>query len=172
MTEVHISDQLVRFDHDATVSVYSQISQGEADCCPCSGCRNFRLLRNTAYPDTFRAVLSTLGIDPNKECEAVHYGPKAGRHFYGGGFHFVGELVETGERLVQLDNEFQYFVRRSSGRPPAVFGQTVAAVEFTVLLPWVLKGPYDPEADAQIVKAEEIMKRYPNALRALANSDR
>jgi hypothetical protein len=171
MIELHIGDQLVRFDRDATVSAYSQIPQGEADSCPCSGCRNFRLLRSTAYPDTFRALLSTLGIDPNKECEAVHYGPRAGHHFYGGWFHFVGQLVETGERLVQLDNEFRYFARRSFGRPPAAFGQTVAAVEFTTLLPWVLKEPYDPTADAQILKAEEIMKRYPNALQALANSD-
>jgi len=39
------------------------------------------------------------------------------------------------------------------------------------MLPWVLKEPYDPAFDTAILKSQEIMERYPNALRKLANSE-
>ena len=168
MTELRIGDQLIRFDREATVAAYSQVPQGDANRCPCSGCRNFALLRDKAYPDDFQAFLTTLGIDVNKEGEAFSYGPKGQGHYYGGWFYFVGELEETSERLVDSDGDFQYFVGTSFPRPPEIFGKTVSAVEFTTLIPWVLEEPWDPVADAQILKVEEIMDRYPNTLRALA----
>jgi hypothetical protein len=93
MTELRIGDQLIRFDRDATVLAYSQIPQGDADRCDCSGCRNFALQREKIYPDAFRALLNVLGIDHHKEGEAIHYGPKGALHFYGGWFHFVGVLL-------------------------------------------------------------------------------
>ena len=171
MTELRIGDQLIRFDRDATVLAYSKVQQGDADRCPCSGCRNFVLLRDKAYPDTFRDLLNTIGIDSKKEGEAVHYGPKGDLRFYGGWFYFVGKLVEPGERLSNASDSFQYWIGTSVPQPPSAFGERVPAVEFTTLLPWVLDEPYDPIGDVQAVKAEEIMNRYPKTLQKLANSE-
>jgi hypothetical protein len=122
MTELRIGNQLIRFDREAAIAAYSRILQGDADRCPCSGCRNFALLRDKAYPETFRAFLAKLGTDANKEGEAFSYGPKGQGHYYGGWFYFGGELVEVGERSVGAGNDFQYFVGTSFPRPPEIFG--------------------------------------------------
>jgi hypothetical protein len=94
MIEFRIGDQLIRFDREATIIAYSEMRQGGADCCTCAGCRNFVLLRDKAYPDTFRSLLNQLGIDARKEGEAVHYGPEGDLHLYGGWFYFVGEVAK------------------------------------------------------------------------------
>jgi hypothetical protein len=187
VTELRIGDQLIRFDREATIAAYSAVTQGWADRCTCSGCRNFARQRDRVYPIEFRNLLNTLGIDPAKEGEAVHHGPASGFQFYGGWFYFVGELLEKGESIVSIrrvpttvdprrerssvPEEFQYFIGTAFPRPPAAFGKSVAAVEFSTLLPWVLEEPYDPAADAVIQKLEEVMRRYPNALRALAKPE-
>jgi hypothetical protein len=67
MTELRIGDQLIRFDREATVAAYSDVPQGWADQCSCSGCRNFARQRKTAYPTEFRDLLNTVGIDPAKK---------------------------------------------------------------------------------------------------------
>ncbi len=187
MKELRIGDQLIRFDREGTVVAYSAVTQGWADRCTCSGCRNFALQRDGMYPAEFRDLLSTLGIDAAKEGEAVHYGPSGELQFYGGWFYFVGKLLQKGESIVSVSrvptpgeprskpssvpDGFQYFIGTAFPRPPAVFGKTVAAVEFSTLLRWVLKEPYDPVTDAAMQKIEEIMQRYPKALRALANRE-
>jgi hypothetical protein len=172
MIELRIGDQLIRFDREATVAAYSQVEQGGADRCSCSGCRNFALLRDKIYPDTFRELLDKLGIDPKKEGEAVHYGPKGDGHLYGGWFYFVGEVIEPGERSTIAGDDFQYWTGTSFPRPPAVFGKTVAALEFMAQLPWILEEPYDPKAEQKAAKANQIMDRYPNTLRNLADPER
>lgn len=145
MTELRIGDQLIHFDRDATLAAYAQLQNGGADRCSCSGCRNFARLRDDVYPKSFRDLLNTLGIDWQKEGEAVHYGPKAtGRHLYGGWLYFVGQVIEPGERNVSVDENFQYWTGTAFPRPPAAFGKTVAALEFMTQLPWVLDEPYDP----------------------------
>jgi hypothetical protein len=144
MTELRIGDQLIRFDREATIAAYSQVEQGGADRCSCSGCRNFALLRDKIYPDAFLELLDKLGIDPTKEGEAVHYGPKADLHLYGGWFYFVGQVVEAGEGSSKAGDDFQYWTGTSFPRPPAAFGKTVAALEFMTQLPWVLEEPYEP----------------------------
>ena len=104
MTEFRIGDQAVHYDRDATVAAYAQLTRGDADCCPCSGCRNFALQRDTAYPQSFLDLLNTLGVDPSKEGEAVLYGPKDDTYLYGGWFYFVGEVIEKGESIVSVPN--------------------------------------------------------------------
>jgi hypothetical protein len=87
MTELRLGDQLVRYDRDTTVAVYAQWQQGWAEKCGCSGCRNFIAARAQAFPDGFRTFLAELGIDANKEGEAIYYGPvEGGLQFYGGWF--------------------------------------------------------------------------------------
>jgi hypothetical protein len=144
MIELRIGDQLIHYDREATVAAYSQVQQGGAGRCSCSGCRNFALLRDKIYPDAFRELLDKLGIDPNKEGEAVHYGPKGDLHLYGGWFYFVGQVMEAGEGSSNAGDGFQYWTGTSFPRPPAAFGKTVAALEFMGQLPWVLEGPYEP----------------------------
>ncbi|HEY8671510.1 MAG TPA: hypothetical protein VIL63_11760 [Terriglobales bacterium] len=169
MTELRIGDQLIRFDREATVSAYSRVPQGDANRCTCAPCSNFALLRDSAYPDAFRNFLEELGIDPAKEGEVFHYGPEGDLQLYGGWFYFVVELVEPGTRLSNAGNEFHYRITQTFPRPPAEFGDTVSAVEFTILVTWLLEEPCDSPANATMLKVEEMMNRYPNALRALAN---
>jgi hypothetical protein len=184
MRELRLGDQLVRHDRQATLAAYAQLQQGWAERCGCSGCRNFIAARAQAFPDEFRAFLAELGIDANKEGEAIHYGPVEGSsHFYGGWFYFVGELIEAGERFTTIPlpgsprpvlllpgpgDGFQYWFSTSFARPPAIFGSRVRVVEFTTLIPWVLDEPYDPSSEKQMEKAEEIMTRYPKTLGNLA----
>jgi len=144
MNQLRIGDQLIHYDREATVAAYSQIKQGGADLCTCSGCRNFALLRAKAYPDAFRELLNTLGIDAKKEGEAVHYGPREdSSHLYGGWFYFVGNIIEAGEASSTAGNGFQYWAGASFPRPPAAFQKTVAAIQFITPLPWLLDEPYD-----------------------------
>jgi hypothetical protein len=105
-----------------------------------------------------RTFLAELGIEANKEGEAIYYGPVEGSsHFYGGWFYFVGELIEAGERFTTIalpgsprpvlllpgpGEGFQYWFSTSFARPPAIFGSRVRAVEFTTLIPWVLDEPH------------------------------
>src|SRR5713226_775559 len=75
MAELRLGDQLVRYDRDATLAAYAELQHGDAERCGCSGCRNFIAARAQAFPDTFRNFLAELGIDANKEGEAIYYGP-------------------------------------------------------------------------------------------------
>ena len=161
MAEFRLGDQLVQYDRNATLAAYAELQHGDAERCGCSGCRNFIATREQAFPDMFRTFLAELGIDANKEGEAIHYGPiSGGQHFYGGWFYFVGKLIEAGEKLktIRLPGSltviqqgpgpgegFQYWFSSSFARPPAIFGSRVGAVEFTTVVPWVLD--VDPMTD-------------------------
>jgi len=166
MTKLRIGDQLIDFDREATVAAYSQVSQGWVDRCTCQGCRNFALQRDSVYPVEFRDLLSTLGIDPAKEGEAVHYGPKGDFHSYGGWLYLVGEVLEKGESVVSVQAkdhsrgfhrievlpsssaEFKHRFTWVFPKPPASFGPRVTALEFFTLLTWVLGESWDPNADS------------------------
>ena len=117
---------------------------GGANCCGCVCCRNFAAQRTQVYPQAFRILLDNLGIDPNKEGEVFdEMGPFDDRiRPTGGWFFFVGELIEPGERLIEVDG-FQYWFQPAFPRPPACFSGPVAAIEFATRVPWVLsEDPY------------------------------
>jgi hypothetical protein len=139
MEELCLGDQLVRFDRHAAAEAYSNLPFGDADRCKCVYCRNFAAQRATVYPPAFRAFLDQLGIDPNKEGEVYDMtGPFEDRiRPTGGWFYFVGELIEKGEKLIQV-GDFQYWFQPSFPDSPVVFGKQVAAVEFSAQVPWVL----------------------------------
>jgi hypothetical protein len=157
MAELRLGDQLVRHDHDATLAACAQLQPGWPETCGCSSCHNFIAVRVQAFPDAFQIFLTELGIDANKEGEAIYYGPVEGNlHFYGGWFYLVGEVIEAHERLTTIPfhgssspvkllpgpgEGFQYWFSTSFARSPAVFGSRVAAVEFSTLLPWALDEP-------------------------------
>ena len=91
MTEMRVGDQTIRYDRAATAAIYANLKGGWAEDCRCVGCRNLMAQRDVIYPPAFRELLDRLGIDPNKEGEAVADGPlKNGLHHYGGWFFFVG----------------------------------------------------------------------------------
>jgi hypothetical protein len=139
MEELRLGDQLVRYDREATVAAYMAVASGHADRCNCVYCRNFATQRATIYPQGFRVLLDQLGIDPNKEGEVFDMvGPfDCMIRPTGGWFYFVGELIEPGERLMQV-GDFQYWFQPSFPRPPTCFGEPVAAIEFSAQVPWVL----------------------------------
>src|SRR5271165_463223 len=109
MEELRLGDQLVRYDHEATVAAYGMLPSGDADRCNCVYCRNFAAQRATVYPQAFRTLLSQLGINPDKEGEVYDAAGTDERRTRptGGWFYFVGELIEKGERLIQA-GDFQY----------------------------------------------------------------
>lgn len=144
--------------------------QGDADRCGCQGCRNFAVQRNAVYPQKFCDLPTKMGIDLTKEGEAVFEGPRDDANFYGGWFYFVGEVIEKGESCVSFGEHFKCFVRTGQ-TAPKTFGNMVAAVEFSTVLPWLLEEPYDPEADQQIRTFKGILRRYSGALRKLANTE-
>jgi hypothetical protein len=139
MEELRLGDQLVRFDREATAAAYSNLPSGDADRCKCVYCRNFVAQRATVYPQGFRAFLDRLGIDPKKEGEVYDMARPFEERIRptGGWFYFFGELIEKGEKLIQV-GDFQYWFQPSFLRPPAAFGKEVAAIEFSTQVPWVL----------------------------------
>jgi hypothetical protein len=142
--ELRLGDQVARYDRDATIAAYALMPVGGADRCGCVHCRNFAAQRDTVYPNEFRDLFSRLGIDSNKEGDVYDkVGPFDLRtRPTGGWFYFVGQLIEPGEKLVQA-GDFQYWLQPSFPRPPACFGEHVAAIEFSTDVPWVLdEAPY------------------------------
>ena len=140
MDQSKLGDQTVRYDREQTRRAYSAIKSGDAERCGCSCCRNFAAQRSTVYPETFRTVLDQLGIDPEKEGEVYECGPEGVLRVYGGWFYFAGELIEPGERMTDAGSGFQYYFvdAKRLPTPKADFSQNVAAVEFSVRLPWVI----------------------------------
>ncbi len=140
MTELRIGDQTIRFDRDRTAAVYESLEHGFADECDCLFCKNFVAQRHLVYPESFRALLAKLGLDPNKEGESFESGRvEDGCHLYGGWFYFVGEIVTAGERTCSVpgSHHFQFFF---TAHPSAAAfrDEPVLALEFEAHLKWVL----------------------------------
>jgi hypothetical protein len=121
-----LGDQIIRYDREATAAIYETLPGGWADSCKCVGCRNLMAQRDVIYPKPFRELLERLGIDPNKESEAVADGPlENGLHHSGGWFFFVGEMVTSGEGISGEESpKFAYFFSRFGPCPEAFRAET------------------------------------------------
>jgi hypothetical protein len=90
-------------------------------------------------------LLGQLGIDPNKDAEVYHNARIApGRHDYGGWYHFIGTLDETGDwPAVKFGPGFSVSMCPASGpRLPSLEGEQVVQLEFHAeAVPWLLDGP-------------------------------
>jgi hypothetical protein len=153
MKELRNGDQTIRFDREATASIYRILEHGFAEKCGCVFCRNFAAQRNLVYPPSFRALLEELGIDPNKEGEAFEYGPvEDGCHLYGGWFYFAGEMVAAGERNYNApdSHHFDSFFTNAHPKAPAFSGGPALALEFTAHVKWVLPETTDSGRRSQI----------------------
>ncbi|HYG97947.1 MAG TPA: hypothetical protein VD837_02370 [Terriglobales bacterium] len=140
-TELRIGQQLVRVDREATAAFYgSTDTRAGAHECTCASCRNFAEQRATAYPDSFVALLRSVGADPAKELEAFDYDFEdvGGMHLYGGWFVLCGEIVEGSEWRPETEpGTFSYWFTNSfpSGGLPT--DRKFCAVEFCANIPWV-----------------------------------
>jgi hypothetical protein len=134
-------------DRDATEQAYAQAPVGGADSCECAGCRNFRIARSEAFPDAFIALLDGLGIDSRKDAEVYDCGRiEDGVHVYGGWFHFVGRLEETGgSSLLKFGPYFSAHLTHSSAPRLSIFKDAaVVQLDFeSTAVPWLLTEP-DP----------------------------
>lgn len=157
MMEMHVGDQTIRYDREATAAIYATLKNGLAEDCMCVGCRNLVAQRNVVYPTPFRDLLDQLGVDPNKEGEAVADGPlESGLHHYGGWFFFVGEMVMAGEQFSQVTEApyFGYFFTRGGPSPKAFRSAPSLRVEFIAHVKWVLPDQWDSDSRAAIRAAE------------------
>jgi hypothetical protein len=132
-------------DRDATIAAYARAVCGGSEGCSCNGCRNFRIVRERAFPEPFFRLLESLGIDYRKDGEVYHNArPAPGRHSYGGWFHFVGEFRVTGDfPVVPLGDGFSaWLVRKSAPELPALRGLSLVELDFQAEnIPWALDEP-------------------------------
>ena len=97
------------------------------------------------YPPDFVVFLQSLGIDPQKDGEVYHNARLApGRHDYGGWFHFVGTLEETGDfPVVAMSANFDAWLTTQSAPPlSTLIGLPLVEVSFhATAVPWSLDEP-------------------------------
>lgn len=102
--------------------------------------------RDEVYPPVFRELLQRLGIDPNKEAEALADGPLGNKlHHYGGWFVFVGEMVTQGDSIsvARESPYFGYFISRGLPCPREFREGPSLAVGFEAEFKWVLNERWD-----------------------------
>src|SRR5260370_28782889 len=124
------------------------MKNGWAEDCGCVGCRNLVAQRDVVYTAPFRELLNQLGIDPNKEGEAVADGPlKNGLHHYGGWFFFVGEVVTAGEGVLYASESPIFNCCFTRGGPcPKEFGDgPKLAIYFEAHFKWILDESWDSD---------------------------
>ena len=132
-------------DRDATLSAYRRAERGGADTCDCAGCRNFRVARQQTFTEPFIRLLDQLGIDPRKDAEVYHNARLSNEgHDYGGWYHFIGALDETGDLpVVQLGEGFTaWMCRASAPRQASLADGPAVQLEFHAeRVPWLLSEP-------------------------------
>ncbi len=74
MREVVFKDWKFEVDFELTQRAYEKQSIGSSDDCVCDNCENFRLQRETIFPEEIKALFEKLGIDFRKEVEVNGYG--------------------------------------------------------------------------------------------------
>ncbi|MDZ4777734.1 MAG: hypothetical protein SGJ23_13215 [Alphaproteobacteria bacterium] len=100
------------------------------------------MARAKIFPPDFFALLNQLGIDPGKDGEVhenVELSP--GLHDYGGWFHFVGSLEETGDFTpIHFSENFTVWMCEASApRLAPLEKHAVVQLEFHCdAVPWLL----------------------------------
>ena len=150
-----VGAQTIRCDPEATAAIYARLRNGWAEDCGCVGCKNLLAQRAEIYPTAFRELLRRLGIDPNKESEAIADGPlENGLHHYSGWFFFVGEMVTDGDIfLISESPYFGYFFTRYGPCPKEFRDGPRLAVEFEAQFRWVLNDSWDSDLLTAAIKA-------------------
>ena len=126
---------VAEYDRSATALAYSTF---DGNSCSCLGCKNFRSAFDPKWMDAaLRDTCATIGIDPFKAVETTYYDidPKTGLAIYSGECPFVGRLIDE----ITVSKSYWSFSRGLVAQDE--FGDTQAAVHFSVLLPWILSEP-------------------------------
>lgn len=156
MTEMTVGAQTIRCDPEATAAICSILRNGWAEDCGCVGCKNLLAQRDEIYPTAFRELLQRLGIDQNKESEAVADGPlENGLHHYGGWFFFAGEMMTAGENIAIISESpyFGYFFTPDGPCPKEFRDAPRLAVEFEAHFRWILNHSWDSGLRPAAIKA-------------------
>lgn len=136
-------------DREATAQAYHRMPHGAADDCGCVNCRNFTAARAAVFPAEFRALADQLGIDLFKDAEVYRNAKlESGLHDYGGWFHFVGTLDETGDfpPVVFAPGFSSWMCQAYAPRLSALDGMQVVQLEFQAeCVPWLLDEPEHDE---------------------------
>lgn len=149
MLNLQVADWRIECDPNATRSAYSSLPVGTG--CSCDQCRNFDAAAGRTFPPEFTALASSIGIDPIKPAELMHwYRDTSGLYVTGGWFHFVGRITsgddshehEDGTGVVRqqlLAPGVEVGVSRHTSLVPKAFaGLMISQLEFQTLVPWVL----------------------------------
>lgn len=154
MTVREIAGAAVAPSADVTREIYSRIMCGGADMCNCLACRNYRLVRDEAYPSEFRALLDELGIDYTKEFEVYFGVPHPdGLHHYEGWFTFVGRVYGRDAGPSAESSAFAYRIDDSTPAPQKEFdGTQTAMLWFATRVPWRLKDPWSFEGSTYEIR--------------------
>lgn len=86
----------LRLDVESTRRAYRSIEVGSPESCGCDPCLNFAANRQRNFPTAIVKFLVAAGVPIDREAEIFHNAQlSSGLHFYGGWFHFVGEIVSV-----------------------------------------------------------------------------
>jgi hypothetical protein len=155
-TRVTFREWTFEVDVQRTAEVYRGVSKASAETCGCHACLNFAAQRDSSYGSELKSLLEDLGIDHRKEDEVSHlYRNANGLHNYNGCFHFKGRIAEGRDCRVPAGTDgytvsgvlLNEHINIGFFKPPYRVYDRFAAeehggliqVDFSILLPWVLK---------------------------------
>lgn len=91
MLRLKVANWHIECDPAATHAAYAPLPMGTD--CSCDQCRNFNAAAGSTFPTEFTALAASIGIDPLKPAELMHwYREPSGLYLTGGWFHFVGHI--------------------------------------------------------------------------------
>lgn len=151
--ELQVLDWRLRTDAETTRLAHESMLIGGPESCGCLYCRNFAAARQLAYPAEALELFSSLGIRMDRETEVVApVRTSEGRWFYGGWFHFVGEIIDGPElpplvKTHDVQSDVEGGVVRKLEYKPLVDGFEIAFSTQAHLLP-------EPFKERQVVQLE------------------
>lgn len=97
--EVNVLRWVVDVDPASTAKRHASRPPGCG--CECRDCVEFLASTDRIFPDEFRQLLTSLGVDAGKPSELCHCGQdETGRSIVAGWYHLVGRLVSGADALV------------------------------------------------------------------------
>ena len=158
---------MIHYDAAVTRDIYAALAASDAERCPCAGCRNFRLARESgkALPPELLALPQRFGVSEHYPAEIFQQQPNARGWRYEGWFHFVGVIVANdlmvepesvagvsglrydGDSLAWLGAGKNCGIWRTSNHVllHKAFGELpIVQLEFEVDVPWLLGEPDSP----------------------------
>jgi hypothetical protein len=146
---LQVANWHIECDPDATRTAYAPLSVGTD--CSCNQCRNFNAAAGNTFPPEFITLAASMGIDPSKPAELMHWCREpSGLYLTGGWFHFVGRIVSGADAHEHEDGtgviRYQLLApgievglsRHISLLPETFAGLAVSQLEFQTHVPWVL----------------------------------